>query len=61
MHMCRDFNRILDWATEHPIKLDKRKHVENGVVKDYSAVEIPPSHYAELQPVPGWHYTVQDL
>lgn len=62
MHMCRDFERIRDWAYQRYIDPgNRRQHVENGRIVDYSergtSFEDNAADYAPK----GWDKTVDDL
>ncbi|OAA60110.1 hypothetical protein ISF_06121 [Cordyceps fumosorosea ARSEF 2679] len=63
-HICRDFSRIRDWAFARFVPLPgKRRHVEDGVVVDYSGAGRDPEEVlAEALARPdGWDKTVDDL
>ncbi|XWW94201.1 hypothetical protein V2A60_002143 [Cordyceps javanica] len=64
VHMCRNFTKIREWAFGRFIPMTtKRKHVEDGVVVDYTGVGRDPEEVLaeELANPEGWNKTVNDL
>ncbi|KAK0652623.1 tat pathway signal sequence [Cercophora newfieldiana] len=62
MHMCRNFDKIREWAFDRYVSLDNRRaHVENGVLVDYSSWGPDPDSLLEGVVPKGWNYTVDDL
>lgn len=61
-HVCRDFDRISEWAYARHVGGNQRSHVEAGRVVDYTGQ--PPSeawNRIQVQPPADWAYRVEDL
>lgn len=61
-HVCRNFDRISEWAYERHVKAGQRAHVEGGKVVDYTGQ--PPSEEWDKIAVKApedWAYRVEDL
>lgn len=65
VHMCRDFGRLREWAFDRYVNFttNKRRHVEHGVIVDYTNRGVDPedAKAAESYLPEGWNYTVEDL
>ncbi|CAN8102768.1 unnamed protein product [Discula destructiva] len=61
-HVCRNFDKISEWAYERHIKASQRAHVEGGKIVDYTG--LPPSdewNKIAVTVPKDWAYTVEDL
>ncbi|UNI18540.1 hypothetical protein JDV02_004803 [Purpureocillium takamizusanense] len=62
MHMCRDFDRIRDWAYQRYVDPgNRRQHVENGRIVDYSEAGTSFEDNAADYAPKGWDKTINDL
>lgn len=49
LHMCRNFEKIQDWTSSRVVGIiDQRKHVEGGIVKDYSGFDPEPKALLDI-------------
>lgn len=61
-HVCRDFDKLSDWAYGRHVAANQRSHVEGGKVVDYTGK--PPSEawtQIEVKPPADWNYREEDL
>lgn len=61
-HVCRDFDRLSEWAYARHVAASQRAHVEGGRVVDYTG--RPPSEAwsrIEVRPPADWNYREEDL
>lgn len=61
-HVCRDFDKISEWAYDRHLSANQRTHVEGGRVVDYTGK--PPSEAwdrIQVKPPADWAYRAEDL
>lgn len=61
-HVCRNFDKISEWAYDRHVKAGQRAHVEGGKVVDYTGQ--PPSeewNKIAVKVPEDWSYRVEDL
>ncbi|PWI72921.1 hypothetical protein PCL_09936 [Purpureocillium lilacinum] len=62
VHMCRNFTKIREWALERHIDVgNKRAHVENGQVVDYSSTAPDLYKLADEMIPHDWNKTIEDM
>lgn len=62
VHVCRNFDKIRDWSFQRSISFDnKRLHVENGAIVDYTNWGPDPEAVAADHIPVWWNYTIKDL
>jgi len=60
--MCRNFTKIREWALERHIDVgNKRAHVENGQVVDYSSTAPDLYKLADEMIPHDWNKTIEDM
>ncbi|KID59223.1 hypothetical protein MBR_10650, partial [Metarhizium brunneum ARSEF 3297] len=62
VHMCRNFDKIQNWASQRTVNLGSRRlHVENGAIVDYTSWGPDPEAVVADDIPSGWNYTIEDL
>lgn len=61
-HVCRNFDKISEWAYARHVEANQRMHVENGRIVDYTGQPASEAwNKIQVEPPAHWAYRVEDL